>query len=129
MTGTLFTTLFKRGRPQIATIICIINVLTLFCPCVCVQALELLSELGGQAGLWLGVSVVALFEVAELIMDVVIVVGRTTCRRKTDNKAKGGTVNEPFDNDDKQLKLSPYFNVRRRSQKSDTITVDTMVDW
>ena len=35
-------------------------------------ALDLISDLGGQAGLWVGVSMIALFEVIELIMDICI---------------------------------------------------------
>ena len=48
------------------------------------QTLDLISDLGGQAGLWVGVSMIAFFEFIELIMDICIVcakryVGGTKC--------------------------------------------------
>jgi len=37
------------------------------------QIEDLLADLGGQAGLWLGVSVIAIFELIELVYDVISV--------------------------------------------------------
>ena len=92
------------------------------------QALELLSELGGQAGLWLGVSVVALFEVAELIMDVVIIMGRSTFSGQQD-RSRRREEDQAYHSGDKQAKRRPHLAGVQHSVRSDTRTLDTTVDW
>jgi hypothetical protein len=59
----------------------------------------LISDLGGQAGLWLGVSIVAFFELIELIIDISILITkqiRRKLRNKQDVQPTPAGVDGPF---------------------------------
>ncbi len=38
------------------------------------QVVDVLSNLGGQVGLWLGLSVITMFEIVELIWDIIFLI-------------------------------------------------------
>lgn len=56
------------------------------------QALALISDLGGQAGLWVGVSVIAFFELFELVFDLVVLVIKYTNRKVKESKNGGDKI-------------------------------------
>ena len=55
------------------------------------QAFSLIANLGGQVGLWLGLSMIAVFELVELIADLIIIGVR---RFRAHRKAKRETANQ-----------------------------------
>ena len=56
------------------------------------QVWDLLADIGGVFGFWLGLSVVALFEFLELLIDVIIV-GVRLARHKNEVRAFKGETN------------------------------------
>ena len=61
--------------------------LSVFC---LLQPLSLISDFGGQCGLWLGLSMVAVFELFELIMDLIIICAKR-CKARRERQAQVGT--------------------------------------
>ncbi|XP_069139079.1 acid-sensing ion channel 1A-like [Argopecten irradians] len=45
---------------------------------------NLLSDIGGQLGLWIGLSIVSLFEIIEIISDLIMIAFLKLCRKKND---------------------------------------------
>ena len=54
------------------------------------QLISLISDLGGQTGLWLGLSMIAVFELVELIVDVCVLAVRKCKRKNRVGRSKGG---------------------------------------
>lgn len=78
-------------------------IINIFIQCILhlFQAIALVSDLGGQAGLWLGVSVVAFFELFQLIFDII-------CLKVNHMKNKGNKHNQVDNYDEiKKSKVEP----------------------
>ncbi len=58
-------------------------------PPVPFQNMDLFSDLGGQAGLWLGMSIIAFFELLELVADLIMIsCARCRARREAEREMR-----------------------------------------
>ena len=53
----------------------------------CSQMFSLISDFGGQLGLWLGLSMMTVFESVELVVDLLVLAARRA-RRRNNNRVE-----------------------------------------
>ncbi|OWF52765.1 Degenerin-like protein asic-2 [Mizuhopecten yessoensis] len=70
---------------------------------------NLLSDIGGQLGLWIGLSIVSLFEIIEIVSDIVVIGILRLCSKKK-NGVKSIRDDQLNDDEEANSKLPPSFS-------------------
>ena len=103
------------------------NLLVEFISSCLLQEENFVSDIGGQLGLWVGMSVLSLAEVLELVVLIIVWCSSKKGDMKTDpnfDEKKGDTKTDPnFDEKKGDMKTDPNFDEKRNS-----ITTDTSIE-
>ncbi|PAA93234.1 hypothetical protein BOX15_Mlig004814g2, partial [Macrostomum lignano] len=83
---------------------------------------DLLSDMGGQVGLWLGLSVLTLFELIEMLLDFVVLAASKAALRQP--KLPRDSKQPPTENLDKKLSMEMKNSIRFNKQQNPAMWVD-----